>query len=152
MKCQKCGRDNVSFHYSSNINGSISEIYLCSHCAEESGVSYEDLFDFGNFFPTLSNKGGMMPMVMQTPKYVMPTQFRLLPATYERSQDASYDCGKTADVKNCAVSEQKTQSRDVDEDMMKRRQLYKEMRNASECEDYEKAAVLRDQIKELEGR
>jgi len=48
--------------------------------------------------------------------------------------------------------EQRVRDMEIDEDISKRRQLYKEMRAAAECEDYEKAALLRDQIKELESR
>jgi len=48
-------------------------------------------------------------------------------------------------------SKQSAPESEIDEDMMRRRQLYKEMRAAADCEDYEKAAMLRDQIRELES-
>ena len=49
-------------------------------------------------------------------------------------------------------SAQRSTEVEIDEDMSNRRQLYKEMRAAADAEDYEKAALLRDRIKELESR
>ena len=52
MKCQKCGNNEVNFHYTSNINGSVTEAYLCSECAKDSGFAIGGAFGdaFGGAF------------------------------------------------------------------------------------------------------
>ena len=37
MKCENCGKEEVSFHYTSNINGNITEKHLCADCAVKLG-------------------------------------------------------------------------------------------------------------------
>ena len=39
MKCENCGKNEVTFVYQSNINGKITEKHLCSECAEKLGYS-----------------------------------------------------------------------------------------------------------------
>ena len=39
MKCENCGKNEVTFVYQSNINGKVSEKHLCSECAEKLGYS-----------------------------------------------------------------------------------------------------------------
>ena len=42
MKCEHCGNEEVSFHYTSNINGNITEKHLCSQCAGKFGIDNLD--------------------------------------------------------------------------------------------------------------
>ena len=118
MKCQKCGKNEVNFHYSSNINGCITETRLCSFCAAEEGYDVRQMFDmesvFNGMFPVLGGIGGFIPTI--------------LPVTRTETN-----------VK-------------VDDEMRERRELNVQMRAAVENEDYEKAAGLRDKIRELERR
>ena len=39
MKCENCGKNEVTFVYQSNINGQITEKHLCSECAEKLGYT-----------------------------------------------------------------------------------------------------------------
>ena len=39
MKCEHCGKNEVTFVYQSNINGKVSEKHLCGECAEQLGYS-----------------------------------------------------------------------------------------------------------------
>ena len=56
MRCDRCGRNEATFYYKSNINGKVTQIHLCPQCAEELG--YTDSFRsagmtgglFGDFF------------------------------------------------------------------------------------------------------
>jgi len=50
MKCQECGKNEVNFHYSSNVNGCVTETHLCSDCAAKSGYDLEQIIDFGQVF------------------------------------------------------------------------------------------------------
>ena len=39
MKCENCGKNEVTFVYQSNINGRVEEKHLCSECAEKLGYT-----------------------------------------------------------------------------------------------------------------
>ena len=40
MKCEKCGKNEATCFYSSNINGKITEKHLCSQCAAEENMDF----------------------------------------------------------------------------------------------------------------
>jgi len=160
MKCQKCGKNEVIFHYTSNINGNVTEKHLCSSCAAESGYDMEQMFDlrqladfeniFNGMFPMSSGLGGIMPLaipVMQTHS-LYPFTFKRRPginanALREQSDSCICGCGQKITKENVA---------DVDKEMNERRELNMQMRIAVENEEFEKAAELRDKIKSLESR
>lgn len=54
MKCQKCGKYDATVHMTESINGMKTETYLCKYCAEEEDKSFvfKSPFytDFDNFF------------------------------------------------------------------------------------------------------
>ena len=39
MKCDNCGKNEVTFVYQSNVNGNVTERHLCTDCAEKLGYS-----------------------------------------------------------------------------------------------------------------
>jgi protein arginine kinase activator len=41
MKCDKCGKNEATFYYKSNINGKVTEAHLCADCARESEYAKE---------------------------------------------------------------------------------------------------------------
>ncbi len=43
MKCENCGKNEVSFVYRSSINGKTEEHHLCQACAEKAGLHSEAL-------------------------------------------------------------------------------------------------------------
>ena len=159
MKCEKCGKNEVSFHYSSNINGKITEKHLCSECAAEFEHSEDytntmSMFDemngmfnnmFGSIFERLSLPGAWDDFGFRMPTMVMPRINIMLsghPAVEEHREKMS---GKP---------EIKQAEQEVDEEMNKRRRLNElraMMEKAAKQEDYEKAIELREQIKALES-
>lgn len=40
MKCQNCGKNEVTFYYRSEVNGQVEEKHLCAQCAQKLG--YQD--------------------------------------------------------------------------------------------------------------
>jgi len=161
MKCQKCGKNEVNFHYSSNVNGCITETHLCQNCATESGYDIGKIFGLGEAYS--SNRGQLSDLILFLQGEVsgfMPifnpglpinriSQYSRNPQTgsIERKnvQTAPCDCG-------CDTSKRNEINVDVDEEMKMRRQLNAQMREAVEKEEFEKAAEIRDKIKELEAR
>ena len=148
MKCQKCGKNEVNFHYSSNINGCVTETHLCSQCAAESGYDIEQMFEMGNVFesmlPVRGNLSGFIPMAIPMIGANSLFPFTRTPRRGMIGQGEQCTCGCGQKVINNSNVE-------VDEIMSLRRQLNAEMREAVEKEEFEKAAELRDKIKALES-
>ena len=147
MKCQMCGKCEVNFHYSSNINGCVTETHLCSDCAAKSGYDVGQLLSsgsvFNGFFPLIGGHGGFMPMVMPMMSYDAMSPFEQRPQIAANVQEDSCSCScgnKTADVP----------TGELDDEMKMRRELNVQMSIAIENQEFEKAAQLRDKIKELE--
>ncbi len=38
MKCDRCGKNDATFYYKSNINGRVTETHLCPDCARRHGL------------------------------------------------------------------------------------------------------------------
>ena len=147
MKCQMCGKSEVNFHYSSSINGCVTETYLCSECAAKSGYDLGSLFGsgslFDNVFPIFSGHNGLLPMAIPLMGYNAPLQAVVMPRIGAGMQNRACGCG-------CEPNSTEPPATEVDEDMKKRRELSMQMRKAAEDEDFEKAAELRDKLKEMD--
>lgn len=52
MKCERCNINNATHHYKKNINGVITEKFLCASCASEENMSFK-VFT-GPVFPPIS--------------------------------------------------------------------------------------------------
>jgi len=129
MKCQKCGNNEVNFHYSSSVNGAVTETHLCSRCATESGYDIDSMFGFGQAV----DLGFLM------------FPFTLRPHTGMIGQRNACDCG-------CNQGLPRASNVEVDKEISLRRELSAQMRAAVEKEEFEKAAELRDKIRELEAK
>lgn len=150
MKCQNCGNDEVNFHYSSSINGRVTETCLCSDCLAKAGYDMGRLFGangiFGKFFPILNKYNGLSSVAIPAASIGNAMQFTAQPQQRTSTQTHTCMCEN-----GCATGTVDKQTGNVDNEMRKRRELYQQMRIAADSEDYEKAAELRDQIKKLEA-
>ena len=160
MNCQKCGSSEVCFHYSKNVNGCVTETHLCSQCAEESGYDLDKMFEqeqfmsldqssfvdlselLNEFFP-MRGVGGFMSLAIPMSKSSSQLPFSVHPIIGIQQQGSTCDCGYGPARKSDITVE-------VDEEMKTRRELNAQMRAAIANEEFEKAAELRDKIKELE--
>jgi len=167
MKCQNCGRNEVNFHYSSNINGCVTETSLCSECAAQEGYDIGSMFDTRNFFGmnSMLNPGSGQSLIPRNNARdlfgfgdIFDNAFLMLPFTMrhgtgmmeqagrsDRDDSCSCGCGRTTGDYRPAVKETNTVPMDIE--MAKRRELNMQMRAAVEKEDFEKAAQLRDMIR-----
>ena len=151
MKCQHCGNREATYHYKSNVNGTITEAHLCSDCAAKLGENenvfsqmdrmFEDMMGgfFGRTPSLMSAMAGWRPMSFAMPAMVMP---------YFQIGTSS---GRTPEAQAEAGTQEK--SAEVDPELKKRREinmLREQMNQAVSEENFEKAAELRDKIKEIE--
>ena len=151
MKCQNCGRSEVSFHYSSNINGNVTETYLCSECATKTGYGFDRLLTmenvFNGFLPFFGKLAGTVPMSMPVLGGYVAQPFMPTPQVELYPQSGSCNCG-------CEKKTQDVPCTEVDDEMKKRREinmLHEQMRLAAKSDDFEKAIELREKIKEMES-
>lgn len=155
MKCENCGKNEVTFVYQSNINGKVTEKHLCSECAEKLGYTQkiaahsqrmmQNFFGnsiFGNSFfdDFFSPVSSLMGRMLEDP---FDDFFADMPAL------------GAAPAKQ---EEQKKEDDLVDREEQGRfaylRQmnaLKMEMKKAVHQENFERAAELRDEIHKLES-
>ena len=81
MKCENCGKNEVSFVYRSSINGRTEEHHLCQACAEKLGYTQKlfarrpSMMDsffgnddfFGDFFSPMPSLLGRMNRMLESP-------------------------------------------------------------------------------------
>lgn len=154
MKCENCGKNEVTFVYQSSINGRVTEKHLCSECAEKLGYTQRiaatgrrmmrSFFD-DSFF------GGSLLGSFFSPS-LMDRSARLL-------EDPFDDFFAQMPALNAAPAPVQQQS---DELVGKEEQghfaylrrvnaLKAEMKKAVRQEDFERAAQLRDELHTLEA-
>lgn len=155
MKCENCGKNEVTFVYRSNINGNVTEKHLCSECAEKLGYSQkiaarsqrmmQNFFGnsfFDDFFSPMPSLMGRMTRMLEDP---FDDFFADMPAL------------------GAAPAQQETQGQQKQDDLVGKEEqgrfaymrqmnaLKMEMKKAVHQENFERAAELRDQIRALEA-
>lgn len=168
MICQICGKKNATTHIKTVVNGQLTEAYLCEDCAREKG--YGQLFggihfDFGNFLGGFLNVPTEEPAVLRCEKCgssfeeISKTgklgcahcykafRSRILPVV-QRIHGTARHKGKVPGSMALSIAPSHTTIVAVIPTAMeeKRRLLQK----AIEEQNFEQAAVLRDEIKEME--
>ena len=146
MRCDRCGKNEATFYYKSNINGKVTQVHLCPQCAEELG--YTDSFRsagmtgglFGDFFyrpfgmlePFFDGLGARMLTEFPEPVDVLGQARESTPAAEEQGDLLPKD-------EQDALTKQR-----------KRNALQTQLNLAVEEERFEEAAKLRDELKALE--
>lgn len=155
MKCEHCGKNEVSFIYQSNINGNIEEKHLCAECAEKLGYSrriaaqsqrlmnslFHDDF-FGSFFSPMPSLLGRMDRFLEDPFDDFFTEMPALMAAPAQQ--------KAEEPKKDDLVEPEEQGRFAY--LRQLNALKLEMKKAVHQENFERAAELRDEIRSLEAQ
>lgn len=157
MKCENCGKNEVSFVYRSNINGKVEEKHLCQECAQKLGYTqkiqdsytgFQNLFrsSFSNIFAPMHALAGRNGASFFGDNFFggsllgdnLFDDFFVMPAL---------GCG-TAEA--AAPAQQENLVSDEEQKKISHERelnaLRAEMKQAVESENFERAAQLRDQI------
>lgn len=167
MICQACGKNTATTHIKTTVNGRLTELHLCPDCAREHGCTH--LFDDWGFGSLMSGLMGAAPQrqVQRCPSCGQSFEeisrsgkigcaecyrtFRsqLLPMI-RRVHGTARHKGKVPGGSALQVVDTNKQMVAVETTRLdeKRRLLQK----AVEAQDFEQAAVLRDEIKDLENK
>lgn len=155
MKCENCGKNEVTFVYRSNINGEVTEKHLCSECAEKLGYSQkiaahsqrmmQNFFGnsfFDDFFSPMPSLMGRMTRMLEDPFDDFFADMPALGAAPARQEDQGQQ-------KQDDLVGKEDQGRFAY--MRQMNALKMEMKKAVHQENFERAAELRDQIRALEA-
>ena len=153
MKCENCGKNEVTFVYQSNVNGQVTEKHLCAECAEKLGYTQRlaaysqrmtrNLFGgglFEDFFTPVPSLLGGLSRMLENPFDDFFADMPALGAPAEAKQEAP----KSQDT----LLEQEEQNKISRERQLNA--LRMEMQKAVSEEKFERAAELRDQIHSME--
>ena len=167
MKCQKCGANNANTHIKTIINGEFKEYDLCSECAHKMG--YTNVFadmenDFsnllGSFFTNVLPArtqatrcefcGSTYPEIAKTGQVGCANCYtlfadRLNPSIVRIHGNAAH-CGKHS---KALEQEKAAEKEKPKQDTVK--DLQEQLEKAVARQDFERAAELRDKIREMEG-
>lgn len=159
MKCEHCGKNEVTFVYQSNINGKVTEKHLCGECAEQLGYTkhiaahskrMQDFMNdgffgrslFDDFFSPMPGLLGRMNRMLESPFDDFFADMPALSSVGETKSEEKQQ--KQEDL--VSQEEQKTFSHERELNALR-----VEMKNAVNQENFERAAELRDQIRAMEA-
>lgn len=161
MICPRCLKREASVHISRNINGKKEEFTVCDQCAKEMGFfgNSDLLFNISDFMSGFMGKG-ISPALSD--EKICPSCGMSISELAKTSKLGCSKCYEFFDSYLEPVMKRiHGNTRHVgklpenaDETFKKERQLSslkEELKAAVSREDYEKAAQLRDKIKEMEG-
>lgn len=130
MKCEHCGKNEATFHFKSNINGTVKEVHLCESCAAELGYTehlrsaFRPMRLFSDPFEPLFGSLGTHLLT----EFPSPVEEKV-PEAPKPLVDG---------IEQSKLREQR-----------QRNALQAQLKAAVEAEDYETAAKLRDELKKL---
>lgn len=161
MQCMKCKKNEASFYFKQNINGKVSETALCEACAEELGQSVmTDTLSFNPF-------GGFFGLGSSPAKRTAETVKRCTlcgSGFADLVKSGKIGCAKCyetfADELTATVAKLHGQTthtgrapfeyRAKNDRRNREKQLRTELKKAIDSQDFERAAIIRDDIKKFE--
>ncbi|MBQ3403790.1 MAG: UvrB/UvrC motif-containing protein [Oscillospiraceae bacterium] len=161
MKCEKCGKNEATYFYSSNINGKVTEKHLCQDCAAEENMDIFPDFEkqlsraFENSMQSMfAPMGFFQPMFSPgfgggffTPTRLMPMINILVDGTKAGEKPEEEQC-----TEECHGECQENIEPDPELEHRRRiNELREQMNEAARREDFEEAARIRDEIKAMES-
>lgn len=175
MLCDNCGKNEATVRYSENINGVKKQMNLCQKCSKELGIdkiNFNMPIDFSSFFGEMledfqdtefmplyntkelkcNNCGYTFEDIINKGQFgcanCYDTFQNEIDPIIRKIQGANTHIGRIGKISDNKIEETKTKKTQLS----KLDKLKEELKDAIKVEDYEKAAILRDEIKELEKK
>ena len=154
MKCENCGKNEVTFVYQSNINGHVEEKHLCSECAEKLGYTQRINAHSQSMMQNFFGRGSLFGSSFFNDFFSPSLMGRMLEDPFD---------GFFADMPALSAAPARQQETKKEEDLVEKEEqsrfsylrqlnaLKVEMKKAVHQENFERAAELRDQIHKLEA-
>lgn len=165
MKCQNCGKYEAIVDYTQVIDGNKLHLHLCDRCAKEMKIGMEFAFDIDDVFSTFFN--GFPSMQISDKLDVI--KCKTCNSTYNDFKNTGKlgcpDCYETFERELDNVlkrlhgsnrhieNNKKAKSKETEKTIIEKiDDLKEQLKECIKTEEYEKAAKLRDKIKELENK
>lgn len=172
MKCEICGKKKATVHLTELVDNQVSELHICEDCAREKSVQMEQQFGLADLLAGLSDFG--KPITEKAAQAQKVLECSNCNTTYEefkkhgrlgcsdcyqafatqlssllkKIHGASRHTGKTPPH---AVSPETPEApKETPAAIDNIDELKNQLQQAVQCEDYERAAELRDRIRALE--
>lgn len=170
MLCERCGKHEATTHLRESINGDIREIHLCSQCAAELGYDhiFKNINPFAGFDINVNDfLGSLFAQSLPGSAATEERRCSFCGTTFEEfAENATAGCshcynefydqllpyiqrihGKVKHVGKipAAAGRELREKREIES-------LQQQLKTAVDAQEYEKAAQLRDKIKELEKK
>jgi protein arginine kinase activator len=162
MLCESCNKNQATIHYTKIINGKVSELHLCEECAKENNeFEFDATFSFHKLLTSLIDNiqsetmerdgedivcdfcGTSYSKFKQTGKFGCPKCYNSfkskLPPLFKGIHGHNEHIGKVPKRGNQNIVKKREITR-----------LREELEELVSVEAFEKAAVVRDKINELE--
>jgi protein arginine kinase activator len=159
MMCENCKKHQATIHLTEIVNNTKKEVHLCEHCAEKQGLVKQQM-SIADFLAGLAS-GGVSASKQKLPDVRCPScklslaefqsggrfgcaddytvfRERIMPLI-EKIHDSTQHVGKVPARAGKNVQREK-----------ELRQLQGELKRAVDREEYEKAAQIRDKLRQLE--
>lgn len=162
MLCESCKKNNASFHYTKIINGKVEELHLCEQCAMENQE-----FDLDKPFSINKLFASFIDSMQESRKEVEQIKCPRCGLTYEGFKSGGkFGCSTCYEtfkdkleplikgIHGHSEHKGKIPKRCSEKVFLKREEelLKIELDNAIKMEEFEKAATLRDELKNLRER
>lgn len=164
MKCDICGKNEASIHLTEVVNQQVTKLHICEVCAQQKSDEMQSHFGLADLLSGLVEGGEVLEG--EGVKGVSGAQCPMCGSAYRDFQSSGrIGCGKCYDIfaRNLSALLRKIHGADrhvgkmpvgghlsgmEEEDI---RRLKNELAQLIKNEEFEKAALLRDRIRELES-
>ncbi|MGD2279386.1 MAG: hypothetical protein PVH45_04770 [Candidatus Omnitrophota bacterium] len=163
MKCDMCGENEASVHLTEIINGKVKKLHLCEGCAKEKSQEMQSHFGLTDLLSSLMDfEPSMSPGRIKKSTAVKCPQCGM--TYYDFQKSGRLGCGKCYDtfrkqlvdlLKKIHGSDQHVgkvplEGEKVHKEQQDLQRMKKELEDLVKREEFEKAAVLLERIKDLE--
>lgn len=165
MKCDICGKREATIHLTEVVNSEVTKLHICEECAKEKSEEMQSHFGLTDllaglveFGPTLSE--GDIPQEIKTSCPVCSSTY------FDFQKTGRLGCGKCYETFDKNLSELLRRIHGSDrhvgkmpfkgaesvEDQKDLKRLKAELNKLIHGEEFEKAAILRDRVREIEEK
>lgn len=165
MKCQKCGKYDATVHFTEIINGAKTEKFLCSNCAEgkNTAFTFSSPFDLGfdNFFQSflsspkstsVGSAAGICPVCKSSLSDIQKSGRLGCAECYRTFNEYLLRPLKEIHGSNSHTGKIPKRSGKGIRKINQLEKLKNELNRAVLDQNFEKAAELRDRIREIENQ
>ncbi len=158
MVCQHCHQKQATVYYSQNVNGKVTEENLCAECAKKRNVGMMSAFDFSDLFTESFVSRRIQNRIRDRWQTLDNMIFKTFPNFELSGRDKDYARETTEPIILQVPAEEEFSAKDVltgkkeEQENSELKTLKEQLKIAIRMEEYEKAAEIRDRIKEKKGK